>query len=417
MLGCRCPVLINLNQRFDMKLKLRITANLASDGFGARGYKRRIGFRTGLLSLRACAALVLLCSSIPLDARAQSDGKNDDKKKKAEPFKIQKLTQGMGLYAFGPVSPDKQSILLLAQKPAQAPNLYVMNLSDHSIRPPLTNFKWGAADSAWSPDGTSVALVGFNETATFSEIYVFDIKAGKLRQVTSNAFSDKEPVYMPDGKRLLYTTDESPLPDAAFGILHVSSITAAGGRPQAFTEDEGSSIHPGLSGDGKSVLLVKVDEQSGRHSLWQYSLDGKPQRDLTERQFARIHRHIPNPADGSIVIWGQEEPEQQDGIYLLDLKSGKARELPEPDLPKRNPCISPDGMLIAFISPTDYGPQLFVYDSATGQIRQLTFKPAHTHSPVFVSNNEIMFGSDRDRENEIYLIDLAAPSAEEKKKK
>jgi Tol biopolymer transport system component len=222
---------------------------------------------------------------------------------------------------------------------------------------------------------------------------------------------------MPDGKRLFYTTDESPLPDAAFGVLHVSSIAIAGGKAEAFTEDESSSIHPGLSADGKSILLVKIDERSGRHSLWQYGFDGKPQRDLTERQFARIHRYLLNPTGDSMVIWGQEEPEQQDGVYILDLKSRKARELPEPDLPKGNPSISPNGMLIAFIAPTDFGSQLFVFDSASGQIQQLTSKPARTHSPVFISNNEIIFGSDRDRDSEIYLIDLTAQAGDEKKKK
>src|SRR5215212_6382532 len=146
--------------------------------------------RARLFLWAACVALALLCSPASPDALAQSDGKKDDKKKIVEPFKVQKLTQGMGLYALGSISPDKQSILLLAQKPEQAPNLYVMNISDHSIRPPLTSFKWGAGDSAWSPDGLSVALAGFNETATFSELYILDLRAGKMRQVTSNAFSD-----------------------------------------------------------------------------------------------------------------------------------------------------------------------------------------------------------------------------------
>ena len=400
-----------------MKSNRSSVLNLVAHPSSERIFKRRSEIRAPLLSSVACVMVVLMCSLVAPVIGAQSESKQDDKKKKPEPFKVERLTQGMGLYTFGPISPDKQSILLLAQKPDQAPNLYVMTLSGHAIRPPVTSFKWGAADPTWSPDSLSVALAGFNETATFSELYTLELKTGKLRQMTSNAFSDKEPVYMPDGKRLLYTTDESPLPDAAFGILHVSSIAIGGGKPQVFTEDDGSFIHPALGGDGKSVLLVKVDELSGRHSLWQYGLDGKPQRDLTERQFARIHRHIPNPAGGSIVIWGQEEPEQQDGVYVLDLKSGKARELPDPDLPKRTPSISPDGMLIAFIAPTDTGAQLFVYDSATGQIQQLTNKPARTHSPVFVSNDEIIFGSDRDRESEVYLVNLKVPAVEDKKKK
>lgn len=351
-------------------------------------------------------------------ALAQSDKKKGDKKddnKPKEVLKIKKLTQGMGLYAIGPISPDRQSILLLAQKPDQSPNLYVMNLSDNSIRPPLTSFKWGASDPAWSPDGKLLAFAGFNENATFCELFVLDLKTGAMRQMTKNAFSDKEPAFTPDGKRVIYTTDESPLPDAAFGILHLASLPVGGGKPEYFTEDEASSIRPGMSEDRKSLLLIKVSESSGRHSLWQYGFDGKPQRDLTEDKFARIHRYIQNAANGSIVLWAQETTEQQDSIYILDPKTGKVTDLPDPDMPKRSPAISPNGQLIAFIGPSAMGSQLYVYDSAAGQIQQLTAKPANTHSPVFISDHEIMFGSDRDRENEIYVVDLTPPQAEKKK--
>ena len=90
-------------------------------------------------------AFILFASS--MIAGAQSDKKKDEKKdekKSKETLKIQRVTQGMGLYGIGPMSPDKQSVLLLAQKPEQAPNVYVMNLTDRSIRPAVTSFKWGA---------------------------------------------------------------------------------------------------------------------------------------------------------------------------------------------------------------------------------------------------------------------------------
>jgi Tol biopolymer transport system component len=83
---------------------------------------------------------------------------------------------------------------------------------------------------------------------------------------------------------------------------------------------------------------------------------------------------------------------------------------------KQSPTLSPDGKLIAFISPARLGSQLFLYDSTTDQIKQLTYKPANTHSPMFVSNTEILFGSDRDKENELYLADLSQPVEEKKKK-
>src|SRR5436190_11509539 len=241
----------------------------------------------------ACAMLLQIANgktSLANSTQTQEPKYKEEKKeeKKPDAFKVKQLTHGMGLYAIGPVSPDKQSILLIAQKPDASPNLYVMNIADHSIRPPLTKLKWGVATPQWSPDSQSITFAGFNETASFDEIFVLDIKTNAVRQLTKNAFSDKQPVFTPDGKRVLYTSDESPLPDAAFGILHVASISATGGKPDFFTEDECSSIHPRIAADGKSVLLAKVSEASGRHSLWLYGLDGKPVRDLTESKFARV---------------------------------------------------------------------------------------------------------------------------------
>jgi Tol biopolymer transport system component len=363
---------------------------------------------------RRAAALAVSVGLLAAMAGAQKKGDKKEEKKPAETLKVERVTQGMGLYAIGPLSPDRKSVLLLAHKPEQTPNLYVMNLTDRSIRRSLTDFRWGAADPAWSPDGQSVALAGFGESGSFAEIYLLDLKTGKLRQMTKNAFSDKEPVFSPDGKRILYTTDESPLPDAAFGVLHVASIAVAGGKAEAFTDDEVSSVHPGFYDDGKSVLLVKISEASGRHSLWQYDLAGKPLRDLTETKFARIHRYFFSPTGGTLLLWAQEEAEQPDNLFVLDLKSGKVADLPDPDQSKRSPALSADGKLIAFISPTDLGTQLFVYDSTTGLIRQLTYKPGNAHSPVFISDHEIMFGSDRDREPELYVVDLT-PQPEKKK--
>ena len=377
-------------------------------------------FNIGTLAI--CVTILLTplssnrVSSNQSDKKDKKEDKKDDKKI-PEPFKIQRLTQGMGLTSVGPVSPDRKSVLLLAHKADSAPNLYVMSIGDRSIRPPLTNMKWGVTGPQWSPDSQWIAFAGFNETASFDEIFVLNVKTGTIRQLTKNSFSDKEPVFTPDSKQVLYTSDESPLPDAAFGTLHVASIPIGGGKAQFFTEDECVSIRPVIAPDKKTVLLIKISENSGRHSLWEYSLDGKPGRDLTETRYARINGYIPGATRGMIVLWAQEEAAQQDNIYLFDRDISQAHELPQPDLPKRSPALSPDGKLIAFVGPSGTGSQLFLYDSTTQELKQLTFKPGGTSQPVFVSNTEIFFGSTREKESELYVIDLSQPNTEEKKKK
>ncbi len=365
-----------------------------------------------------CAVILLCLTSHSASSGLKMIPDSPDKKKVVEPYKIEKLTQGMGLYSLGAVSPDGKSMLLLAQKPEHAPNLYVMDLTDFSIRPPLTDLRWGVSDAAWSPDGSTIAFAGFGESASFSELYTLGVKGGRPSQMTRNNFSDKEPVFSPDGKRLYYTTDESPLPDAAFGILHIATMPTAGGKPEYFTEDEASTIKPVLTSDSKGLYLIKIDEDSGRHSLWEYGFDGKARQDLTERKFARIHRLIPVASSNSIVIEGQEEPEQEEDVYIFDLKTRQATELPNGDLIKRMPAVSPNGRRVVFISPTGTGTQLFLYDSTTSEIKQLTYLGSSTFTPVFISDERIVFGSNRSKDmaNEIYLLDLAVPTPEEKKK-
>jgi Tol biopolymer transport system component len=369
----------------------------------------------------ACLALIVGSTSLVAFGGSHAHGqdtKKDSKKeeKKNEPYKVLRITQALGFYAMGPVSNDGGSLLFLAQKPNQSPNLYVMNLADHSIRPPLTSLKWGVSDPSWSPDDQSIAFAGVNDSGSFPDIYLIDLKSGRLRQLTKNEFNDKEPVFTPDGKRLLFTSDESPLPDAAFGILHVASIPVTGGKPEYFTEDETSSIQPQISKDGKAVWLVKISDASGRHSLWQYSFSGNPIKDLTGTKFARIHRYILAPDGNTVVLWAQEQAERQDQLYLLDLKTSQTSEFPDPDLPKRSPCLSPDGKLIAFMGLASNGAQIFTYELATSELKQVTYKGVGNHSPVFVSNTLLMFGSDRDKEKDLYQVDLSAPLPEPKKK-
>jgi dipeptidyl aminopeptidase/acylaminoacyl peptidase len=351
--------------------------------------------------------LVALLLSPYTPATGQSGSKeNKEDKKKSEPFKIRRITQGMGIQRLGPLSPDGRSVALIAKKADGNPNLYVMDVSNFAITP-LTNLKWGVADPSWSPDGELIAFSGFNEDASFSEIFTVNVGTRDLRQYTKNGFTDKEPVFARDGKRIFFTTDESPLAEAAFGILHVASVPVGKGKPEAFTEDEVSTIRPGILRNRDNILLIKVDEHSGRHSLMEYGPDGKLQRDLTERRFARIHGYLATGPGNPLVLWAQEQPEEQEFVFIFDAGTGKVRELPDPDTPKISPSVSPDGKLIAYISPTATGNQLFLFDTSSDQIQQLTLK-GNTFSAVFVSNTAIAFGSNREKENEIFLVDLVA---------
>ena len=99
---------------------------------------------------------------------------------------------------------------------------------------------------------------------------------------------------------------------------------------------------------------------------------------------------------------------------MVDIRSGAIEPLPSPDLPKLDPTASPDGKFIAFIGPGARGRALYLFDSATGQISQLTHKGVYNYTPRFVSNTMILFGSDREGEREIYSVDLTQAAGKKK---
>src|SRR2546423_10935346 len=98
--------------------------------FLARADDSRLSARPAIYSSLLKRFFLLLLVTCHLSLPMAYAQKKDDKKKPTETLKVERVTQGMGLYAIGPLSPDRKSVLLLAQKPNQAPNLYVMNVTD-----------------------------------------------------------------------------------------------------------------------------------------------------------------------------------------------------------------------------------------------------------------------------------------------
>jgi Tol biopolymer transport system component len=59
---------------------------------------------------------------------------------------------------------------------------------------------------AWSPDGKSIALVGMADGQT--DLYQYFLKNDKLEPITNDEWSELQPAWSEDGKRLVYATDE-----------------------------------------------------------------------------------------------------------------------------------------------------------------------------------------------------------------
>jgi hypothetical protein len=105
-------------------------------------------------------------------------------------------------------------------------------------------------------------------------------------------------------------------------------------------------------------------------------------------------------------------------LYLVDVKTGRARQLTNDRYAELHPAWSPDGKTLAFATDRGpgtnfetlkYGPMILaLMDMPTGNVRELQIFPGAKHiNPQFTPDGQhLYFVSDRDGFSEIYRLDI-----------
>src|SRR5207302_686845 len=154
---------------------------------------------------------------------------------------------------------------------------------------PLTAAGASSSHARWSPDGKSIAflsarnegntqvwrlprLAGEAERLQFkmddigdldrrrTHLYVFDLAAKSLTQITSGDFDDSEPAWSPDGRSIAFSSNRSqPDPDATYDI-NIWVVRADTHEKEAhltqITTNPGADTAPSWSPDGKWITYV-----------------------------------------------------------------------------------------------------------------------------------------------------------------
>lgn len=110
------------------------------------------------------------------------------------------LTPGMSW------APDSKKIVFAA-KAGDSDALYVMDINSQDVEQyKLEDLHFdGIFSPNWSPIDDKIAFIG-NLNGS-SDIYIFDLNTKKITNLTNDVFSDKNPSWSPDGKRIIFTSD------------------------------------------------------------------------------------------------------------------------------------------------------------------------------------------------------------------
>ena len=103
---------------------------------------------------------------------------------------------------------------------------------------PITDEEFGAANPAFSPDGSYLAFSATRDGPT--DIMIYDLSTGGLRNLTRSPSKDRHPTWSPDGQWIAFTSDEA-------GNDDIFKIRLDGTGRQNLTGSPGRDILPNWS--------------------------------------------------------------------------------------------------------------------------------------------------------------------------
>ena len=159
-------------------------------------------------------------------------------------------------------------------------HLYVYNIAAKSLTQ-ITSGEYDERQAVWSPDGTRIAFVS-NRTKDpdangNTDIWIVGAdnpdKGNTLIQATKNPGSDSSPAWSPDGRFLTYSTNIEP-EIIWYATTHLAVIPAEGGEPRILTKELDRNVSsPRFAQDGKSIYFL-LEDSAERH-LARIDIQGK----------------------------------------------------------------------------------------------------------------------------------------------
>jgi eukaryotic-like serine/threonine-protein kinase len=116
-----------------------------------------------------------------------------------------------------------------------------------------------------SPDGHTVAL--YRVVSGNRDVWLIETMRSVLRRFTSDAATDSEPIWSPDGSRIVFTSLRMGLPD-----LYERSVSGVEAETLLFASPEFKNLHD-WSPDGRFILYTSQTPTAGR-DLWALPLSG-----------------------------------------------------------------------------------------------------------------------------------------------
>ncbi|MGD0143002.1 MAG: S41 family peptidase [Rhizomicrobium sp.] len=186
------------------------------------------------------------------------------------------------------------------------------------------------------------ALAPNGKRAVFSargDLVTVPAEHGATRDLSETSNADEDhPTWSPDGKTIAYTTDVT-------GEQEIAIRPAMGGPEKILTHfTTGFYYSPIWSPDGKRLAFA-----DGNHRLWLLDIGSGRAVQVAQDPYNEIHDQSFAP-DGRWLAYSVTGANQQKGIWIDNIGSGKSTRVSGPLGNDYAPVFSPDGKYLYFVS-------------------------------------------------------------------
>jgi dipeptidyl aminopeptidase/acylaminoacyl peptidase len=319
----------------------------------------------------------------------------------------------------------------------------------------------GIASPAISPDAKQIVFarewIDQVKDQSRTNLWVYDLSTGRLRELTRGAWRDTSPVWSPDSKKLAFLSDRDGTNQIHTMFVDTSDTAQLTHLPRTasiaglkWSPDSKTIAFSQMLPDEDPILKVELpkrprgaewakgptlvdrlawardgsgpSEKGYTHIFVIDALVGGTPRQLTEGKFN--HTSPDWSADGkTLYVSGLRKPDAEylrgdSEIYALDVKSGEVKPLTDRSGPDSDPTVSPDGKWIAYTGYdeknfTSHVASLYVMDAAGKQKR--VWAGALNDSPNDVvwaaDNSGVYFTVGEKGSTSIYFVPVANAAA------
>ncbi|MBN1936686.1 MAG: PD40 domain-containing protein [Anaerolineae bacterium] len=244
-------------------------------------------------------------------------------------------------------------------------------------------------------------LVAFvSDLARNDDIYILDPATGKVIRVTQSSAEERDPVFSPDGRWLIFRSD-------AGGSWAFYRVDLQTGEQSRYPGDDDATMAyrgridplplPGWSGEA-----VYESYQDGHLNLYSQTMSGRRSPALPAPVYVTDSngQQVPTGNYAPAVRPGGQQvayTSWQDGRKAIYLADGYANQLVSSTrlmtntLDDEYPAWHPDGEKLVFMRWQDHDADLYQFDLATGAQTRLTDSPYPDRSPTFTPDGALFW--------------------------